>query len=299
MMRVLLKFIIFGLGFFLNTACIKEEIAVPVNPDDNSFVSQENISQSIRDIAFAEAVFTDALVTAMDVSSALINEIQDPNITSFSTNYGDCNASVNLSKSGGQSTIEITFANNDNCLEGLTGWNKSGTLRFNFSQNYFEVSSVVTLSFDNYTIDDISVSGQHIAENISINSDTLIQDIEVQDGLLQFADESSIEYNSNKTSLWVEGLTFTSLSDDVFLIESGSYTGSNRLANNFVASVINDNVSPPLKIKLLCWESGFLRPSQGVIVLSSLGENAAALYGDEGEGCNNQIDVNISYSFDN
>ncbi len=170
--------------------------------------------------------------------------------------------------------------------EGPDGRVRKGKIISEFNKRYTRPGSVVTTTFDGYSVNGILVEGTKTVENITAAGGNPTHTIEVKDAQLTFPNGTTTQWESTRTRTWVTGYesiqALFDLTDDVYNL-SGTYEGINRAG---VSYRIESNV--PLEYKAECYLSGFSRPSSGVVQVNS--SNFPTYQVDFGDGtCDDEV----------
>ncbi|MFH2096716.1 MAG: hypothetical protein ABIJ16_13490 [Bacteroidota bacterium] len=239
---------------------------------------------SSADNSLAEAAFTDvykvAVETADDESS------NKANIYSF----GNC-ANVTVDPAWPDTTfpksVIVDFGSiNCTCNDGKT---RRGIISFTMTGRYRTPGTVITLTTDNYYVEDYKVEGlKTITNQGRNNAGNLSYSIAVQDGKITTPDAEEIKWESSRVREWIEGEGTTLVSDgvagvldDVYSI-TGSGSGVNRDGRNFTVTITS-----ALIVKVGCrWIT------QGVLEIAPEDLKVRKLnYGDG--NCDNEATVEI------
>jgi hypothetical protein len=119
---------------------------------------------------------------------------------------------------------------------------------------YREAGTVLTITTDNYYVNDYKVEGTKTITNNGRNTGgNLSYSVVVAGGKITTPDGDIIEWESTRTREWIEGESTTFLShglsgilDDVYSI-TGNANGTNREGRDFTA-----NITSPLRVELDC-----------------------------------------------
>lgn len=176
--------------------------------------------------------------------------------------------------SSGRATLTMDFASGTNCLDGRT---RSGILIADFNGEWKNPGSVVTIRPNSY-----SVEGFAFAFNLTmtmnvrndagqLNWTSVVPDAE----LINPAAGSRINWESTRTTTWVEGETTPDLSDNLYELTSVS-SGTARNTLSFSAATVT-----PLQVEIDC-----PTPTAGTLTISPFGLETRTI--DLGEGaCDN------------
>lgn len=131
---------------------------------------------------------------------------------------------------------------------------RTGKIIVTFSGRYRTPSTVMNVSFDNYTVNGYGVEGTKTITNNGRNTaGNLSYTVQVTNGKITAPDGTFFTYNSTRTREWIEGEATTFLTDgllgvqdDVYLV-TGNASGVNRNGNAFTAEI-----TTPLRRELSC-----------------------------------------------
>ncbi len=236
------------------------------NDEPGSF--DQTDSQFLEDNATAEFLFEDALALGVAAGNARAAQIDGFGGSGFDENededggvFGNC-AIVTFQNIENVKTVTIDFG-----TEGCTGFDekvRKGKVIFTFTARHFVSGSVVTTTFDGYSVDGVGLEGTKTVTNITVEGGNHTHRIVVDAAKLTFPDTKTIEWESNRTREWVQGAnTPLNISDDVFHI-GGTYSGKNRQDRNYSMTSTTD-----LEYKASCRRDGFRKPSAGVVEVES------------------------------
>ncbi len=168
-------------------------------------------------------------------------------------------------------TYTIDFGNS-NCM-GDDGRNRRGKVLINTTGRYKDSTTVLTVTFDNYYLNNNKVAGTALITNKGHNKASYMQyNLSVQNGIIVTA-SGSINWQSEGVKQWVNGLTtpWPAINDDVFIFTGSSY-GTFTDGTPF-----NANIIKPLLTNTACpWISGGtveISKQQKIIGTLDFGEN--------------------------
>lgn len=206
-------------------ACRKDDDETPVDLDYTS----------ASDNARAEDYFNDMLVVADDAAKG--NGLRDLN--------ADCDPTVTIDLDASPHTMLIDFGP-VNCTAS-NGRLRRGQLLVTFTGGYRDPGTVITITPQNYYVNDNHVQGLKTVTNMGPNSDGHTYfNIQV-DGTVTAGDGSwTSEHHATRVRTWVEGEGTPNVFDDVYLI-TGSGNGVNR--NGIPYTV---NIASALRVAVGC-----------------------------------------------
>ena len=176
-------------------------------------------------------------------------------------------------------TILITFIGYKS-----DGVNYNGTIIANLSDKFRNTGSTMSVSFQNFSINNDSIKGQNIIKNTGPNSlGNLVYNVQVNNGLIYISKSNQITYSAVKTYTWLQGDTSLTITDDVWQVsETGNGVNIDKEAFSFSSTT-------PLTIMMSCeWMivSGVINitPASRDALIINYGngvcENFALLYTD-------------------
>lgn len=132
-------------------------------------------------------------------------------------------------------TITLDFGTT-NCT-GHDGRDRRGKVIATFTGPYRDSGTVVTITTDQYFVQDHQVEGQKLITNTGRNADNhWVFTVVVTNGKITDPNGDVITWESNRTNEWIEGDTTLAILDDVYLID-GTGSGVSRNGNNFTVQI--------------------------------------------------------------
>lgn len=253
-----LAFVVISLVAF--TACQNED-------EPGSF--DQTDTQSLEDNTTAEFMFEDALALGIAAGNARAGQIDgsgkpehnSPDKDGDEETFGNC-ATVTFENLEGLKKITIDFGE-----EGCTGFDektRKGKIIFTFTARHFVPGSIVTTTFDGYSVNDIAIEGTKTVTNITAEEGNPTHQIVVDGAKLTFPDARTIEWDSNRTREWAQGSnTPFNITDDVYHI-GGTYSGKNRQGRTYTMTTTTD-----LEYRVSCRIDGYRKPVSGVVEVES------------------------------
>jgi len=148
-------------------------------------------------------------------------------------------------------TITVDFGNS-NCL-GDDGRSRRGKVLISTTGRYHDSTTVLTVTFDNYYLNNNKVSGTATITNQGVNKASYPQySVSIQNGIIETTN-GTITWQSDGTKQWVNGIAtpWPANNDDVFIFTGSSY-GAFTNGVPFKADIIQ-----PLVTNTACpWISG-------------------------------------------
>lgn len=191
---------------------------------------------SARDAAFADAIFADVAKVVEEVAAD----------TDGIRNRMNCIDDIIVDTLSTPRSILIDFGS-DICEDSF-GVVRRGKIFVTFTGRLYETGTIITTTFDEYTVDGYAVEGSHAVTNIGINeNDNPVFTINVTDASLTAPDGSfTISWDSQRQREWVEGSSTFWLVDDEYSI-TGQAEGVNRYGDPFEMVI-----SEPLRVSFVC-----------------------------------------------
>ncbi len=204
--------------------------------------------------------------------------------------FGNC-ATVTVNPAWPDSTFPKTVTidfGTTNCT-GTDGKLRRGKIVYTISDRYRNAGCVISVTPENYYVNDYKVEGSKTITNNGRNSnDNLSYTIEVTGAKVTSPDGDEISWESSRTREWIEGEATTfwtdgiaGITDDVYSI-TGNASGINRNGTNFTVTIIE-----PLIVKIGCrWIT------KGILEIAPEGlKKRTVNYGDG--NCDNEATVEI------
>ena len=210
------------LALLLLAACRKEKETDPIDLDFSS----------ASDNARAEDAFNDIL--------AQVDKAVDDNGLREA-----CDPTVTFDTLGTPRTIMLDFGT-ENCTAN-NGRLRRGRIMVSYTGRYREVGTVITITPQNYHVNNNLVEGSKTVTNLGPNEAGHLQYNVVVNGTLTAADGSwTATHSAQRTRTWIEGQDTAPLSDDVYLI-TGNGSGVNRNGVAYTAAI-----TTALRVALNC-----------------------------------------------
>lgn len=201
-----------------------------------------------KDNSTAESIFADI--------KRVIEEASDENSNQKTSGYsfGAC-ATVTVTPSLNDTVwpknMVIDFGSS-NCT-GNYGITRRGKILVKLSGKYRDAGSVLTVTLDDYFVNNHRVLGKKTITNNGRNSSgNLSYTVKVTNGKVIYPDGGFFTWKSTRTNEWIEGESTTLLNgwsgicDDTYLI-TGSASGINKDGRGYTV-----NITAPLRKELCC-----------------------------------------------
>lgn len=177
---------------------------------------------SASDNARAEDVFSDMLAQVDKAVEA--NGLRDL-----------CEPTVTFDTTSAPRTITLDFGT-VNCTA-VNGRLRRGRILVSYTGRYRDVGTVITITPENYHVNDNLVQGTKTVTNLGPNGEGQLQFSVSVNGSLTAADGSwTATHVANRTRTWIAGQGTPGLSDDVYLITGGG-SGVNRNGQAYSVSI--------------------------------------------------------------
>lgn len=158
---------------------------------------------------------------------------------------------------------KLTIDFGDEGCTGFDGKTRKGKIIVTASARYFVPGSVVSTTFDNYFVNGVKVEGTKTVTNITEQGGDPTHTYVVDGGKLTFPNNTTIEWETNRTRVWDTGhetfIQRVNPFDDVFRV-SGTYSGKNRDNVTYTMETTQD-----LVFKSECWLQGTGAPVEGKV----------------------------------
>lgn len=265
---------LFG-GSLLFVSCNKDEKSQLDNSSAIAVAEDDANSDNLFDDVYSEMdeTVTDLETEKYAVSSSGLKSIAVEGSKTVTVSTPD---TVSFPK-----TITIQYVN----WTDMAGRIKNGTINIVITGRYRTVGATKTVTFQNYSIDSISIEGTHTVENLGRTDLGYLQyKVSLVGGKVTFPNGLFITRAFERTRTWVAGeITPHFIWDDAYLIE-GSASGINRKGYAYTRTIIN-----PLYIAAACpWIA------RGTVEISVNGNIIHVNYGSNDALCDNMATININ-----
>ena len=243
---------------------------------------EDTETTSSKDNALAESAFNDVFKQLNDAAADNADVNRVPEDAQVMASCGTVTVTPALPNTSFPKTLTIDFGNtNVTCSDGHA---RRGKIIATFSGKYRDSATVITISLNNFYLDNYAVQGTKTITNKGRNtSSNLYYSISVQNASVTSPQNKTVSWQSTREREWIAGeSTPLDLTDDVYLI-TGSANGTGTSGNTFTVSI-----TQALRVQLNCrWITS------GKMTLQP--QNLAARYIDYGSGgCDDQATVTIN-----
>ncbi|HXH18471.1 MAG TPA: hypothetical protein VNJ07_05260 [Chitinophagales bacterium] len=240
-----------------------------------------------EDATATESAFNDVFRVVDDESKngqyqGTVGKTMQPYVSHIDT----C-AIVTLNTNGGNFPMTLTIDFGSGCTDAY-GVVRKGKIICVYSGQYRDAGSTVTITTDNYYVNDFKVEGTEIITNNGRNNNGNLEfSVAVSNGKITKPNGGIITWQSERTNEWAEGesTTFlngiTGICDDVYFV-SGFGEGTTSDGHDYRIVITS-----PLKKQICCYWV-----SQGSIILQVDGVQLAGI--DYGDGTCNP-NANLTY----
>ncbi len=157
----------------------------------------------------------------------------------------DCDPTVTFDTLSSPRTLTIDFGT-VNCTAN-NGRQRRGKIQVSYTGRYRDEGTVITITPDNYYVNDHHVQGTKTVTNEGFNNDGHLYYSVVVNGSITAPDGSwTATHQANRVRTWIQGEGTMTLFDDVYLI-TGSGSGVNRNGNAY-----NINITSALRVEVGC-----------------------------------------------
>ena len=277
--RSFILLFILAIPFFLFESCNQVTDNAATNGDDNG-----GYASDASRIEWA----TDDVISLADAAGTVYNGAY---MRTAGNTLGTC-ATVGTDTSTGTThylVISIgsnnggTSTGNDDCTC-LDGRKRRGTIVVSYQGNYIDAGQVHTITFDNYFINDIQLTGsiQTLRVNDSLFPGNWYYNVVTNDSMNN--NNQIIAWNASTVRKWITGYaTPTNRNDDVFGVAgNGLLTRANGHQFTF-------GISSPLQVAIGC---NFVQ--SGIVNISGYTGTRMLNYGNGGCDANSQLNIGNS-----
>lgn len=198
-------------------------------------LSQEDLNAA-EDITLAENLFSDAFKQIGDAASSYEDSLKSTKQTM--SGCGTLTISP-LDTVTWPKTVTLDFGT-VNCL-GSDLRNRRGIIQASFTDWWREPGCVVTVTFNNYYVNDHKIEGTKTITNEGRNAfNNLVYSVEFPNCTITKPDNGIITWQTSREHEWIEGEnSFFNPFDDVYLIR-GSASGMSALGVPFTFQTVSD-----------------------------------------------------------
>jgi hypothetical protein len=188
-------------------------------PEDN------NITKDLaNDEITTNAIFEDVFNTA-DYASIILDEINVVIEKKSEIIFADSCPSIAITHPTAELWPKLVSIDYGTSCAGLYGHIRAGKILIEVTAPRLQTGSKRTITFDNYSIDNIKVEGTQVLENMGLNNNqNLVISVKLTEGKLLLSDGKTIERTVDHQREWVAGLLTRNIWDDECLI-TGTATG--------------------------------------------------------------------------
>ena len=206
-------------------------------------------TQAAQDNSYAEGTFSDAYnavsVAANSNGSSSMFKTAQANLDMLS----GPSVTITIDSIGIGKTLTLDFGTGTSCKDGRT---RSGQIIAKWNGRYRDSGTVISITFNNYTVNGDKITGTKTVTNKGHNSNGNLHFSIVVTGASITTATGTISWQSTRDREWTKGESTLDWTDDVYSI-TGSASGTNRKGQTFTITIVK-----PLIVALNChWiESG-------------------------------------------
>lgn len=211
---------------------------------------QKDKTKTIADAEVNESVEMTTADDAFDEVEEIADQAWDQALQTMKSTeddrprLGDC-VTITLDTISVPRVLTIDFGE-VNCLCN-DGKYRRGQIIVTFTGRYRRPGAVITHTFQNYYVNDNHVEGTKVMTNLGFNdSGYMIFHHEASGSITFVADGKVLNWTSDKTRSWIEGIGTPRWRDDVFLVE-GTSTASSSIGGSVTRLITN-----PLRREMNC-----------------------------------------------
>ncbi len=236
--------------------------------------------QTTNDEMAADSEFDDILKTAEEAVDSIWTAVEFP----VTISVGAC-ATVTADTASNNITIDFGSG-----CEGYDGRIRSGKILVHYIGYYRDPGSVLSVTLDGYTVDDITVEGEltYMAAQRDAHGHLTLS-VNVKNGKLTYNETGkSITWTTIKSMTWTEGENTGDLFDDVFEV-SGNSSGVSSAGLTF-----STNITAPITTKTACWNQHIYYPVSGIKEIHPAGLPVRSV--DFGDGsCDKTVVITVNH----
>lgn len=183
---------------------------------------------------------------AEDAFSDMLNEVDKAvDANGLRGTDADCDPVVTFDTLSSPRTITIDFGS-ENCTAN-NGRTRRGRILVSYTGRYRDEGTVITITPDNYYVNDHHVQGTKTVTNLGTNNEGHLHFSVSVNGTVTAPDGSwTATHQANRVRTWIEGEGTANIFDDVYLI-TGSGSGVNRNGNAYSV-----NITTALRVQVGC-----------------------------------------------
>ncbi len=149
----------------------------------------------------------------------------------------ECAPTVSFDTLANPHTITVDFGP-VNCTAN-NGRERRGRILVSYTGRYRDEGTVITITPDNYYVNDHHVQGTKTVTNLGLNNEGHLHYSIVVNGSVTAPDGSwTATHQANRTRTWIQGEGTLNIFDDVYLI-TGNGSGVNRNGNAYTVDITN------------------------------------------------------------
>jgi hypothetical protein len=213
-------------------------------------------TESAENNALAESQYND--VTTLVDQAALSGDVTVGVAGGSSANgtegsLGSNCATISIDTVASPHSVTINFGE-ANCVC-KDGRNRRGKIIAAYTGRYRNAGTIISITFDNYFVNDNQVKGTKTITNMGPNNaGNIVYKIEVNGQIIKANNGGTVTWTSNRQREWIAGANTIDLSDDAYSI-TGTASGTNASGKSYTITI-----TKPLVRRMNCrwFESGTL-----------------------------------------
>ena len=232
----------------LSVAAIASAMMIGCNKADS--LEQDTAETMLRQSSEVEGSYDDMQTISDQAFAGSMSTFKNQDNTDIASGC------ATITRDSVAKTILIDFGST-NC-EGKDGRDRRGKILVSYTGRYREVGSVITITPDNYFVNDNQIQGTKVVTNLGdTDGDTFTEFHVVMNGSVTLADnKGTITFEADKYREWVAGEATEERSDDAFDVW-GTASGSHADGKSYTA--VADKATPLHRIAgCRHWVSGIL-----------------------------------------
>lgn len=192
--------------------------------------AKDNDTSFAYDISMADQIFSDVKAISDQASSGQLTTF----IPDFNEGLISGCATITFDNTSNPKKITVDFGSS-NCLcnDQRT---RRGKILITYSGAYRDSGTVISITFDQYFVNDNQVLGTKTITNNGRNSSGNLNYTVIVDGKIKKANGDSVIWKSNRNNEWITGSDTPALLDDVYLI-TGTASGVSSTGNSFTVTI--------------------------------------------------------------
>jgi hypothetical protein len=189
-------------------------------------------TQAADDNSYAEATYNDAF-NAVNTSATTGGSFFKTSETLEM--LSGASITIKIDSAGTKKTLTIDFGTGTVCKDGKT---RSGQIIGSWNGRYRDSGTVISITFNNYTVNGDKVEGTKTVTNLGHNSRGNLHFSIIISNAKITTSKGTISWQSTRDREWVAGSNTPTIFDDVYNI-TGSASGTNIKGQTFTITITN------------------------------------------------------------